>query len=312
MPNFKFNMDFVPVPRDFIEHIMPTANASYVMVYMYILLLATTNKSMSTADIAKKLGLIETDVVNAIQYWNKTGIMSGTGDNIIIKKSVDEEVSPNTDKKSIEDIASVIEGNKALSDLCLIAQEILGKTLGNNEMETLYWFYDQLGFSPEVITMLLEYCVSKDKRGIKYIEKVAITWHENNITTIDEAQAYITRATKRDDFTSTLRKLFGITDRNLSKTENLYLESWRDELNMSEDMVGLAYEYCIMATNKLSFPYINTILKRWAEQGITTIPEAEKDHAQFKQNGASKNDTVMTTTDNISEIEKQFMSSYDK
>lgn len=312
MPNFKFNMDFVPVPKDFIEHIMPTSNASYVMVYMYILLLATTNKSMTTADIAKKLGLIESDVINAIQYWNKNGILSGTGDTIIIKKSVDEEISPDTDRVSIDDIASVIAGNDALSDLCLIAQEILGKTLASNELETLYWFYDQLGFSPEVITMLLEYCVSMDKRNMKYIEKVAITWHENNITTIEEAQAYITRAVKRDDFTSTLRKLFGITDRNLSKTENLYLESWRDELKMSEDMVGLAYEYCIMATNKLSFPYINTILKRWAEQGITTIPDAEKDHEKFKQNGAPQSNTVMTATNNISEIEKQFMSSYDK
>ncbi len=312
MPNFKFNMDFVPVPRDFIEHIMPTANASYVMVYMYIMLLATTNKSMSTADIAKRLGLIETDVINAIQYWNKTGIMSGTGDNIIIKKAVDEELSVDSDKKPIEDIAAIIEGNEALSDLCLITQEILGKTLEPSDMETLYWFYDKLGFSPEVITMLLEYCVSIDKRHMKYIEKVAITWHENNITTIDEAQEYITRASKRDNFTLTLRKLFGITDRNLSKTENLYLESWRDDLKMNEDMVGLAYEYCIMATNKLSFPYINKILKRWAEQGITTIPEAEKDHENFKQNGASQDSNIMTTTDNISEIEKQFMRSYDK
>lgn len=312
MPNFKFNMDFVPVPRDFIEHIMPTANASYVMVYMYIMLLASTDKSMSTADIAKKLGLIETDVVNAIQYWNKIGVMSGTGDNIIIKKSVDEEISPDTDKKPIDDIASVISENEALSDLCLIAQEIIGKTLGNNELETLYWFYDRLGFSPEVITMLLEYCVSMDKRNMRYIEKVAITWHENNITTIDEAQAYITRASKRDEFTSNLRKLFGINDRNLSKTENLYLESWRDELKMSEDMVGLAYEYCIMATNKLSFPYINTILKRWFEQGISTIPEAEKDHEQFRQNNSAAGDTAMAATDNIGEIEKQFMTVYNK
>lgn len=312
MPNFKFNMDFVPVPRDFIEHIMPTANASYVMVYMYIMLLASTDKSMSTADIAKKLGLIETDVVNAIQYWNKIGVMSGTGDNIIIKKSVDEEISPDTDKKPIDDIASVISENEALSDLCLIAQEIIGKTLGSNELETLYWFYDRLGFSPEVITMLLEYCVSMDKRNMRYIEKVAITWHENNITTIDEAQAYITRASKRDEFTSNLRKLFGINDRNLSKTENLYLESWRDELKMSEDMVGLAYEYCIMATNKLSFPYINTILKRWFEQGISTIPEAEKDHEQFRQNNSAAGDTAMAATDNIGEIEKQFMTVYNK
>lgn len=310
MPNFKLNMDFVPIPKDFIEHIMPSANAAYVMVYLYIMLLASTGKGAETNEIAKKLGLIESDVVNAIKYWNDKGIFSGTGDTIIIKRSVDEEISPETTKKTIEEVSQIIDGNSALSDLCAIAQEILGKTLGNNDLETLYWFYDQLGFSPEVITMLLEYCVSMNKRNMKYIEKVAITWHENNITTMDEAQAYITGAAKSDEFVSSLRNLFGITDRNLSKTENLYLKSWRDELGMSADMVGLAYEYCVMATNKLSFPYINTILKRWAEQGIKTIPEAEKDHEQYKQN-MSSGGHEMTATDNISELEKQFMTAYE-
>ncbi len=312
MPNFKFNMDFVPIPKDFIEHIMPSSNSAYVMVYLYIMFLASTGKNTDTEFIAKRLGLIESDVVNAIKYWNEKGIFSGTGDTIIVKKSVDEELSPESTKKPIEEVAEIIDGNSALSDLCLIAQEILGKTLGNNDLETLYWFYDQLGFSPEVITMLLEYCVSMEKRNMKYIEKVAITWHENNITTMDEAQAYITSSAKNDEFIASLRRLFGITDRNLSKTETLYLKAWRDEFKMSADMVGLAYEYCIMATGKLSFPYINTILKRWAEQGITTIPEAEKDHEQFKQNSAQSSDiNEMSPTENISEIEQQFMKSYE-
>lgn len=312
MPNFKFNMDFIPVPRDFVEHIMPSSNPSYVMIYMYVMLLATTGKEASTAEIAKKLGLIESDVINAIKYWNKIGILSGTGENIIIKKKVDEEISHDSEKKSIDDISSLIEENTALADLCSISQEILGKTLANNDLETLYWFYDQLGFSPEVITMLLEYCVSIDKRNMKYIEKVAITWHENNITTMSEAQEYISRATQKDDFVSSLIKLFGINDRTLSKTETLYLESWRDEFKMSADMVGLAYEYCIIAINKLSFPYMNTILKRWAEQGIRTIPEAEADHESHKKQGSSGADenTAMEKTNDVSEIERQFMEAY--
>ena len=310
MPDFKFNMDFVPVPKDFIEHIMPSSNASYVMVYIYVLMLAATGKTLGTAEIAKKLGLIESDVINAIKYWNEKGIMSGTGDTVIIKHSADEEISPETNRKTIDDISEIINGNKTLSDLCTIAQELLGKTLGNNDIETLYWFYDELGFSPEVISMLLEYCVSLGKRNMKYIEKVALTWHENNISTMDEAQAYITNASARSDYISMLRKLFGINERNLSKTERLYLESWRDELKMSTDMVGLAYDYCVLAVGKLSFPYMNTILKRWADQGIHTIPEAEKDHERFKQQSSNNND-IGSETQGISEIEQRFMDTYD-
>lgn len=310
MPSFKYNMDFVPVPKDFIEHIMPSSNASYVTVYLYAMLLAVNGVSATTSEIASRLGLIESDVINAVKYWNDKGVFSGTGDNIIIKKAVDEEISTQTDKKSISDISSIIEGDSTLKDLCSLSQEMLGKTLGNNDIETLYWFYDHLGFSPEVIIMLLEYCVSMGKRNMKYIEKVAITWHENNISTIDEAQEYITRANGKNEFKNNLCALFGI-DRKLSKTEQLYFNMWRDEYEMSEDMVSLAYEYCIMATNKLSFPYINTILKRWSEQGIKTIPEAERDHEAHKQVPVSVSQpSEMSNTSNISEIEQQFMNTY--
>lgn len=310
MPEFKFNMDFVPIPKDFIENAMPTANPAYVKVYLYIMLLATNNKSLSTADIGKHTGLIESDVVNAITYWKEKGIFSGTSDTIIIKKTPDEEVLPTSTKKSIDEVSSLIDNNSELSDLCTIAQEILGKTLANNDLETLYWFYDQLGFSAEIITMLLEYCVSRGKRNMNYIEKVAITWHENKITTIAEAQAYISSVGDADNYVSSLKSLFGITDRKLSKTENAFMKSWREDLNMSVEMVGLAYEYCIIAINKLSFPYMNTIIKRWAEQGISTIAEAEADHEKYKQDSSSGG-TQMSATENISELEKQFMSSYE-
>ena len=52
MPNFKFNSDFVPIPKDFIEHIMPSSNASYVMVYLYIMFLACNGYSANTDEIA--------------------------------------------------------------------------------------------------------------------------------------------------------------------------------------------------------------------------------------------------------------------
>lgn len=312
MPEFRFNMDFVPISKDFIENVMPKSNAAYVTIYIYMVYLASTNQNKSTADIAKKLGLIESDVVNAIRYWTDKKMISGSDSSVFIKKSPDEEISAVEMKKSFDDIAEIIDGNKMLSDLCMIAQEILGKSLNNKEIETLYWFYDQLGLSPEVITMLLEYCVSMDKRNINYIEKVAITWSEKNITTIDEANAYITKKSENNEFITSLVQLFGISDRKLSNTETKFLESWRDELDMSADMVALAYEYCITNTSKLSFPYINQILKRWAEQGIRTIPEAEADHESHKRkNNQSQPSDMMTSTSDISEIEKQFMNSYD-
>ena len=269
------------------------------------LALGVRSEEMSTAEMAGKLNLLESDVVNALEYWNKLGALKYSREQVSFGSAVSEVQESKPQKKDMEEIRGVMTENPELADLCTLSQEILGKTLRNKDIETLYWFYDELGLSPEVITMLLEYCVSKDKRNMNYIEKVAISWHENGIVTIDAADRFINNEKEKSGYFYSLRKLFGIDNRSLSKTEETYLKSWRDDLGMDENMVGLAYEYCIMQTSKLSFPYMNSIIKRWNELGIHTVPEAERDHEDFKIKNKQNNLDVYNDDDfNYAELEK--------
>ncbi|MCI8979566.1 MAG: DnaD domain protein [Clostridia bacterium] len=287
------------------ERLMPSANGAYVKVYLMALALGVRSEEMSTAEMAGKLNLLESDVVNALEYWNKLGALKYSREQVSFGSAVSEVQESKPQKKDMEEIRGAMTENPELADLCTLSQEILGKTLRNKDIETLYWFYDELGLSPEVITMLLEYCVSKDKRNMNYIEKVAISWHENGIVTIDAADRFINNEKEKSGYFYSLRKLFGIDNRSLSKTEETYLKSWRDDLGMDENMVGLAYEYCIMQTSKLSFPYMNSIIKRWNELGIHTVPEAERDHEDFKTKNKQNNLDVYNDDDfNYAELEK--------
>ena len=283
MPNFNANFDFIPVSRDFIENHMPKANGAYVKVYLTALMLGLGGESMSTSEIADKLGLLESDVVNALEYWKKDGALEYDGENVTFAGAAAvKSTTPVPPVHMTRDIAEEMTENKALADLCAIAAEILDRPLKKKDMETLYWFVDDLGLSPEVITMLLEYCVSKDKRSIGFIEKTAIQWHEKGVTTISAADKFIRDQNEMSTYVGALKKLFNFGDRNLTKSEEDSLHKWRDEYGMDENMVGLAYEYCLDAIHILSFPYMDKILSRWKELGITTIEAAEKDHDDFK------------------------------
>jgi DnaD/phage-associated family protein len=305
MPKFNCRTEFIPVSADFVERLMPSANGAYVKVYLMALALGVRSEEMSTAEMAGKLNLLESDVVNALEYWNKLGALKYSREQVSFGSDVSEVQESKPQKKDMEEIRGAMTENPELADLCTLSQEILGKTLRNKDIETLYWFYDELGLSPEVITMLLEYCVSKDKRNMNYIEKVAISWHENGIVTIDAADRFINNEKEKSGYFYSLRKLFGIDNRSLSKTEETYLKSWRDDLGMDENMVGLAYEYCIMQTSKLSFPYMNSIIKRWNELDIHTVPEAERDHEDFKTKNKQNNLDVYNDDDfNYAELEK--------
>lgn len=318
MPTFQYNTDFIPVSLDFIENKMPSANGAYVKVYLYMLNLALKNCEEENSVIAKNLNLLESDVANAIEYWRDNGAISCGNGSITFGLSSDSNVAndapENKEDTTKKDVASLMSDNKALSDLCMLAQEILEKPLTSSETETLFWLYDYLGFSAEVIAMLLEYCVSKDKRNMNYIEKVAISWHENGITTMDSVESYIANEHEKKTFTYELKKLFGIEGRNWSKSEDLYLKTWHDDYDMSIDMIALAYEYCIISTNKLSFPYMNKIIENWYHKNIRTIEEAEKDKVEFKSKGsAAGSEKVFSGAEyDYNEIEKMMKNKYNE
>ena len=291
MPKFNAKTDYIPISRDFIENKMPTANGAYVKVYLTALLLGFDGVEMSTSGMARLLDLLESDVVNALEYWNKKSALKYDGGNVLfdgakplVKRETEEteEKEKRKPKPPARDIAAEMTENKALADLCAIAAEILERPLKKNDMETLYWFCDELELSPEVITLLLEYCVSKDKRSMSFIEKTAVQWHKNGITTLSAADGFIRGEKEKAGYIGTLKKLFNFGDRKLSKSEEDTLNKWRTDYGMDGDMVSLAYEYCLDAIHQLSFPYMDKILSRWKELGITTVEAAEKDHDDFK------------------------------
>lgn len=308
MFNFRFNFNFVPISSDFIENYMTMANGEYVKVYLYILNMAVKGQGAEPRLIARRLNLLESDVLNAIEFWQEKGLLSSDDGTITIGASIEthkiQEPESDSDKpepekqsktqsalpskKTAAQINEELLNNPELAGLNEIAQEFLGKTLNTNETQTLYWFYDGLGFSAELIMILLEYCVNKGKRDMRYIEQTAIGWNEQGINTVEAAEKYVSSESDNRKFLYELKNLFGIKDRNFSNTEEKYIKQWRENCGMDAEMIALAYEYCIMSTNKLSFQYMDRIIRNWKKAGISTIEAAEKDHEEFKNKNAQK------------------------
>lgn len=314
MSEFLVECEYVQVPVSFIEEQLRDAKAAYVKVYLYILNLAAKRRGMTYAEIATELNLIESDIINAVEYWKNAGVFKEKGDNIIIsggtvkkeqtteEKREDKKESKKPPYDSLE-VAGKIAEDASLSDMMALAQDIFGRILTTAEMESVFWFYDGLGFSHEAILLLLEYCVSKGKTSMKYIEKVAVSWSEKGATSADKVCEIIKEDEQRTSYLYSLRKILGIADRALSQNEEKYLMKWKNDRHMSEEMVALAYEYCIIQTAKLSFPYMDKIIERWYKQGIHDVLTAEEDNKNFKErkttDNISSNDSGYTDLENL-------------
>ena len=86
------------------------------------------------------------------------------------------------------DDLKIFNNTEEAQQLLFIAEQYVGRQLTRYDMETILFMYDKLGFSADLIDYLVQHCVERGKKDFRYMEKVAIAWAEQGITTPKEAQ----------------------------------------------------------------------------------------------------------------------------
>ena len=155
-------------------------------------------------------------------------------------------------------------------------QRQFGKILNVEEEKILLGFYRYLGLSPDVISLLVSYCISRAKRQGKVrnpslwtIEKEAYAWAERGIDSFEEASAYIQMQDQRQSRLGRLMQILQIYGRKLTAAEDRHANAWLD-MGMEDEVIAVAYERTCLNTGGLNWAYMNKILQRWHSQGLHT------------------------------------------
>ena len=247
------------------------------------------NEYLKIIEIAKALELTPTDLKRAYDCW----IAAET-------PAEQKAATANIPERAIRDICDVreykmgditeaIERDNNLNFLYKQAQILLGKTLSSTDVQILYSFYDYYGFPAEVAVMMLTYATTKEKRNMRYIEKIAIDWAEKEILTVDDAENHIKRLEQRAKRENKIRQALGIFDRKLTETEERFISAWANELKVPSELVPIAYERTINATGKLSCAYMDKIFKNWTTAGIKTAEQLANAEAEYKSKQTPNN-----------------------
>lgn len=161
------------------------------------------------------------------------------------------------------------------------AQRALGHILSSSDLKKLFGLYDYLALPPDVIMMLLNYCVSSRPDGnppsMRQIEKEGYVWANREILTFEQAEAYIADSQRRRERLTRTARMLGIRDRAPGTTETKFLSAWI-EMGFDDDTIALAYDRTLTNTGGLKWGYMNGILKSWHEKGLHTPQDVrEKD-----------------------------------
>lgn len=176
--------------------------------------------------------------------------------------------------------------DEAIAELFFVAEQYLGRTLNATDINTFLYLYDGLHFSAELIEYLVEYCVSKKHTGIRYIEKVALGWADNHITTVDAAKK---STNLRSQSCTTVMKALGISGRSLVPTETAFIEKWKSEYGFTDELIGEACQRTMSAIHQPSFEYVDSILSNWNKhqiKNLTDVTKLDAEHQNRKKTGA--------------------------
>lgn len=180
------------------------------------------------------------------------------------------------------------------AQLLFITETYIGKPLTPSEMKTILFFTDVLHFSDDLIDYLLQYCVDKGKKDFKYIEKVAINWAEEGITTPKQAQKISSRYDKNVyAIMNELGKNGSPTNRELE-----YINRWLKEYGFSTDIIVEACQRTVLATDRHRFEYAEGILNSWKSQNVHHKSDIHKIDDLYRQRKKSPTAAVSKTTGN--------------
>lgn len=280
-----------------------------------LIILRRGGECIDTGEIATALGLTDADILEAVHYWVEVGVLSRdetslypaaqrpiTAESEPVKALISQEI-PDKVVKPVSSNVSVITSahvkpsaaeaakraceNPEVQFLLSEAQIRLGRLLTPSDSSTLVYLYDWAGLPVDIILMVLEFCRRIGKPHMRFIEKEAIRWADRGIDSHEKAERYINEMTAYYEMEGQVKSAFGIYGRNLSAKEKEYISRWTGEYHFDIRLIKLAYERAVDRTSKLSFPYINSILKSWFEKGFTDPAQAAGETGPA-QNGGGK------------------------
>ena len=291
--------DSTVISNRFIDEYMQAANDAQLKIYLYLIRMMSARLDTSIGDIADKFNYTEKDVVRALKYWEKNHLLTLDYDdrkNIVgihlldsvagyppvpIHTPVVETAVSMRDPAPEIEIAAVpqftyekphytadqlrsFKADENSARLLFVAELYLKKPLSVNDVRTIYFIIDKLGFSEDLTDYLLQYCVDRGKRDLRYIEKVAISWAEQGITTPKQAAAL---AGKYDKTVYEIMRALG-KNNTPTETEVAYIDRWRKFYGFDTDVIFTACERTVLATDNHRFEYADRILGSWHKAGV--------------------------------------------
>ena len=263
--------------------LLASADGNAALLYLHIL---TEGGSFSISAAARDLRRSEAEIARAAELLRKLGLMPKP------EPLLEPSELPNV---TAQDIVLRAQTDTAFRDLVSETEKSLGRVLSSHDLEVLFGIYDHLGLPADVIMLLLHHCIDEYQARsgpgrmptMRYIEKEGWFWAEQEIMSIDAAEAHLQRCKARQDALTQIKDALQIRDRGFTPSERKYVEGWI-AMGFGADAVAVAYDRTVLNTGRLNWKYMDSIMRSWDGKHLYTAAAIESaDPARRARRGAA-------------------------
>jgi len=257
------------VPVSDADKLIKAADGDAALLYIHIL---RGGGQLSTDMAAKELGMSGDRISAAVESLRSMGLLE--------KSERKLQPAAELPEYRAEDLTSRTISGDGFQAVVSETQRIFGRMLSSSELKTLFGIYDYLSLPPEVMLLLINYCVEECRETygegrlptMRTVEKEGFVWSERELLTLELAEEYIRKRRESKKMASKYCEILNIKGRAPSSSEKKYLNSWA-EMGFLPEAVEIAYDRTVIQTGKLAWSYMNKILLSWHEKGLHSPEE---------------------------------------
>ena len=286
--------------NSFIEDYMPAANGSYVKVYLYIAkCLQAKESNFSISSLADQLENTEKDILRALMYWEKKGLMSlnrdkATGEILGLEMLIpfaerDFDTYENTAKESAaslgvdSDLSETGALNRRNSDLSE-AGALDRRNSDLSETGALDRRNSDFSETDAANTSTYESSGTDAPSNVNSdVHRASNSAQEKNSSAVKPIQVspeQIQELSANEDFVWVCNVVESYLERPMKPTEIQLITYLYGTLHFSRELILHLYDYCI-SMGKTACNYIQTVALSWHEQGIKTPEQAQNASVRY-------------------------------
>ena len=285
--------------NSFIEDYMPAANGSYVKVYLYIAkCLQAKESNFSISSLADQLENTEKDILRALMYWEKKGLMSlnrdkATGEILGLEMLIPfAERDFDTYENAAKESAASLGVDSDLSETGALDRR--NSDFSETDAANTSTYESSGTDAPSN--------VNSD------VHRASSSAQEKNSSAVKPIQVppeQIQELSANEDFVWVCNVVESYLERPMKPTEIQLITYLYGTLHFSRELILHLYDYCI-SMGKTACNYIQTVALSWHEQGIKTPEQAQNASVRYlaSYNAVSK---ALGLGRGLAEIEKKYV-----